>query len=130
MKTWEMIRELTKYPYKEFISESKVAYVEFESTNVDYKKVTIRFKIPKNPPYHQQERLPLCDDWTEVKPKVGWEEALDHMCKGNKAKWGNTLYYVAMNERHELIVYRYFPCTPIEAVLTVPMYNSKEWELL
>ncbi len=111
MKTWEMIKELTENPQKEFIRPGKL--LNFGTC----------FYLSKDN---------LNAEWQEVKHLVGWEEAREHMEKGGKARLNSCDYVIRENSNNyrTLWILGRTPYGDFMSTLQLPMLDSKEWELL
>ena len=126
MKTWKMIEELLKHPEKEFTRGEGYKNVVIDNKTMCFKngntgQLLGDFVIMTST---------VDTDWTEVKPKVCWEEALRHMRKhfSHSAKCpAGTFRWNSRCER--LMQYYYSTEVWSFATLTAEMLDSEEWEL-
>lgn len=93
MKTWEMIKELTENPKKEFrLKEVKSGEVYADDEGV------IRFSCVSG--------IYLEDEWEEVKKPVTWQEAFKAGLEGKRIKpWGQNITFPSYESLDYVIPY-------------------------
>jgi len=117
MKTWEVIKELTEHSEKKFKCKDGV----FGGCTMDNTHWTYTMR---------NHRLLVNADWQEVKPKVGWDKALEHMRKhlDNSVSLFRRQYRIG----HELGWFEQYSMNGNwgNCSINIEMLDSKEWELL
>lgn len=121
MKTWEMIKELTENPKKRFESDSYEFKIGATAIGQKGGQLSVDYHI-----------LILGAEWEEVKPKVGWDKALEYMKKSqsNQAKLFSNVYRFGYLGNDYLMVWENSLSAWEKCFLLGTMIDSKEWELL